>query len=137
MLKRMNAPVNAPPRLLPVVSHAIEVYKLWQSQENNFPKHLKYTLREKIDLLFLNLLEDLFIAGYQRKDEKLPTILSALVKVDLLKFFLRLSWELRNLDNKSYLNISEKIEELGRMVGGWKKGLETKLPRLESEGELG
>lgn len=87
---------------------------------------MRYTLAEKIDITFLNILEYLFIAGYQNKNEKLPTIRLALRKSDLLKFFLRISWELHGLDNKKYILISEKVEELGRMVGGWKKGLETK-----------
>lgn len=66
------------------------------------------------------------MATYQNKTDKLPTIVYALKKTDLLKFFLRITWELQGLDNKKYLLISEKVEEFGRMLGGWKKGLETK-----------
>jgi hypothetical protein len=61
----------------------------------------------------------------QSKEQKLPTIEAAVRKTDMLKFFLRIAWELRALDNKKYALISEKTDELGRMVGGWKKGLET------------
>jgi hypothetical protein len=39
---------------------------------------------------------------------------------------LRISWEIKAIDNKKYLVISEHVQELGRMVGGWKKGLLTK-----------
>lgn len=105
-------------------------YKLWHGYQNDFPKNLRYTLGEKIDILFISILEYLFVAGYQSKNEKLPTILIAVRKTDLLKFFLQVSWELKALDNKKYIVISEKVSELGRMIGGWKKGLETKTPSI-------
>jgi len=28
-------------------------------------------------------------------------------------------WETKSLDNNKYLIISEKIDEIGRMLGGW------------------
>jgi len=28
-------------------------------------------------------------------------------------------WETKSLDNKKYLILSEKIDEMGRMLGGW------------------
>ena len=74
------------------------------------------------------------MASYQSKSDKLPTILVAVRKTDLLKFFLRIAWELRALDDKKYVLISEKTDELGRMIGGWKKGLESKTP-AHSAGE--
>jgi len=121
---------------LPVINHALSVYKIWHSYRNDFPKSLRYTLGNKIDATFINILEYLFVASYQSKAEKLPTIILALKKSDLLKFFLRVSWELHALDNKKYIVISEKTSELGRMIGGWKKGLESKLPQHNVRGEL-
>ncbi|MBI5139751.1 four helix bundle protein [Candidatus Nomurabacteria bacterium] len=113
---------------MPIINHTLSVYKIWHEYKNNFPKNLRYTLVDKIDSIFINLLEYLFVATYQNKEEKLPTILLALRKTDLLKFFLRVSWEIHALDNKKYIEISEKLAEVGRMLGGWKKGLESKTP---------
>lgn len=28
-------------------------------------------------------------------------------------------WETQSLDNKKYISLSEKMEELGKMLGGW------------------
>ena len=36
-----------------------------------------------------------------------------------LKLFFLILWETKSLDNKKYLIISEKINEIGRMLGGW------------------
>lgn len=105
---------------------------MWHSYCNDFPKSLRYTLGGKIENIFLSALESLFTAKYQQKNEKLPTILYAMRKIDLLKFFLYMSWDLKALDNKKYATISEKVEEIGRMVGGWKKGLEPKTPPTQN-----
>ncbi len=55
-------------------------------------------------------------------------IVAAIRRIDALKFLLRVAWELRALDDKKYATLSEGVQELGRMVGGWKKGLQTKTP---------
>lgn len=28
-------------------------------------------------------------------------------------------WETKSLDTKKYISLSEKIDEIGRMLGGW------------------
>ncbi len=133
----MNPPsMKAPPRhFLPIIEHCLLVYKLWHEYRNNFPKKSRYTLGDKIDLLFLQTLELLFIASYQPKERKLLTLEMAIKKLDLLKFFLRISWELEVLDNKKFIVLSEKLQEIGRMLGGWRKGLETKTPPKKDGGE--
>ena len=112
--------------VLPVINHAGAVYKTWHQYRSDLPKSARYTLGDKIDTTFIRALEFLYIASYQSKTEKLPTLRSAIRAIDVLKFFLRIAWELHVLDTKKYANVSEEVEELGRMVGGWKKGLESK-----------
>lgn len=73
-------------------------------------------------------MELLWTAGYQGKDEKLPTIALAIRKLDGLKFLLRIAWEMQVLDNAKYASLSEPLFEIGKMLGGWKKGLEPKTP---------
>lgn len=113
---------------MPLIEHTVAVYKLWHTYKNDLPKSARFTLGDKIDTTFIHLLELLFVASYQSKAEKLPTIRAAIRRMDVLKFFLRIAWELNALDTKKYATISEKTDELGRMIGGWKKGLESKTP---------
>lgn len=113
---------------MPVIEHAVAVYKLWHGYRNDFPKSARYTLGDRIDVYFIQILEFLYAASYQSKAEKLPMIVSAVRKIDALKFLLRVAWEVRALDDKKYVALSEGIQELGRMVGGWKKGLQSKTP---------
>jgi len=74
------------------------------------------------------------VATYQNISDKITTLTTALKKIDILKFFLQVAWELKAIDNKKYIEISEKALELGRMVGGWRKDMETKLPTIKSVG---
>ena len=111
-----------------MIEHCVAVYKLWQGYRNDFPKGSRYTLADRIDAIFIQILELLFVASYQNKTEKLPTISGAVRKTDVLKFLFRIAWEVRALDDKKYSILSEKIDEIGRMIGGWKRGLESKTP---------
>ena len=73
-------------------------------------------------------MEFLFIASYMSKEQKLPVLQKANVKLDLLKFFLRIAWELKLFDTNKYTEISKPLDEIGRMLGGWRKGVESKTP---------
>ena len=39
--------------------------------------------------------------------------------MDLLKIFIMLLWETKSLDDKKYIELSEKLDEIGRNLGGW------------------
>ncbi len=101
----------------------MDIYKLWDEFKNHFTKKHKYTLGSKIDQCFLEIIESLLTAGYLSKEQKQPYLKKASIKLDLLKFFLQISWELKVLNNKNYITLSEKLDEVGKMLGGWIKGL--------------
>lgn len=113
---------------LPIIHKLIGGYKLWQEFLPNFPKTSRYSLGAKIDSLFIEMLELIFIACYTKRGQKLSHIENAIIKLDLLKFFLRISWEIKALDNKKYTVLSEQLDEIGRMIGGWAKQLREKFP---------
>ena len=108
---------------LSLIQKLVSVYKLWHEILPNFPKDSRYTLGQKIDSLFLEVIENIIKAGYSDKVEKQIFLKRSSVKLDLLKFFLQISWEIKSLDNKKYINLSEKLDEVGRMLGGWIKSL--------------
>lgn len=99
------------------------IYKLWHEFLPNFPRNSRQTLGQKIDGLFLEVIENIIKAGYSDKAEKEIFLKRASIKLDLLKFFLQVAWETRALDNKKYINLSEKLLEVGKMLGGWIKSI--------------
>ena len=114
--------------LLPILQRFIAAYKLWYHYRNSIPKQSRFTLGTKVDTLFLDALEILFTAGYLGKHEKLPLLHKANSKLDVLKFFLQIGWELKVLDTKKYAELSHALNEVGKMLGGWRRGLESKTP---------
>lgn len=108
---------------LNILQKLVSVYKLWHEFLAKFPKHSKHTLGAKIDFLFLETIEYIAKANYADKVEKLICLKRASVKLDLLKFFLQVSWEIKSLDNKKYVSLSEKLSEIGKMLGGWIKSI--------------
>jgi len=103
----------------------MQVYKLWDEFRNHFNKKFKYTLVAKIDQYFLEIIELFFVASYLGKEQKQTYLQKACIKLDLLKFFLQIAWEIKSLDNKKYIVLSEKLDEIGRMIGGWNRQLST------------
>ena len=106
-----------------LIQKLVSIYKLWHEILPNFSKDSRYTLGQKIDSLFLEVTENIIKAGYSDKVEKQIFLKRASVKLDLLKFFLQIAWEIKSLDNKKYINLSEKLNEVGKMLGGWIKSL--------------
>ena len=109
-----------------IIQKFVETYKLWDEFKNHFPKKSRYTLGAKIDTLFIDTIELLFIASYLGKEQKLPYLQKAGGKLDLLKFFLQIAWELKAIDNNKYIILSRQLDEIGKMIGGWIRGIQNK-----------
>jgi len=99
----------------------------------HFPKTSRYTLGSKIDFLFVEIVELSVTASYLNRNRKFPYVQKAVLKLDLLKFFLQVSWEIKALDNKKFIVLSEKLDEIGKMLGGWLKQLMRENPATGGE----
>ncbi len=108
---------------------AKEAYRAWHSSIANLKRVDRYTIGAKVDDIFLSLLELIFRGCFAYdKFEKLSLVSQAIAKADLLKFFLQLSWEHKVIDHKNYGALILLLDEVGRMLGGWKKNLGDKTP---------
>ncbi|NQV88119.1 MAG: four helix bundle protein [Parcubacteria group bacterium] len=100
---------------------------MWHSSIVNLKRIDRYTLGAQIDTIFLSLLELIFRGCFAYdKFEKLSIVSQAIAKSDLLKFFLQIGWEHRIIDHKSYGTLILLLDEVGRMLGGWKKNIADK-----------
>ncbi len=70
-------------------------------------------------MLFIEAIESISVASFLRKENKLPYVQQAIRKIDTLKILLMVLWEVKSLDNKKYITISENIHIVGKMLGGW------------------
>lgn len=111
-----------------MITKLVAAYKLWHEFASNIPKGIRYSLGDKIDRSFVETLEIIYTASYLDRNRKLVYLEKAIGKFDTLKFLLQVLWEIRKINNDKYVILSEQLNEVGRMLGGWKKGLESKTP---------
>jgi len=77
-------------------------------------------------MLFTDLIELLLLTGYAGSEQKSAFIVRVVSKLDLLKFFMQVAWEVKCLDHKKYAVYADRLNEIGRMIGGWKNFLQKK-----------
>ena len=121
---------STPPPTAPIVLvKAKEAYQAWHKHLLSVNRVDRYTIGARIDETFLSLLELLFRAVFAYdKFEKLSLVSQAIGKGDLLRFFLQIGWEQKAIDLKCYGSMIILLDEVGRMLGGWKKDLQEKTP---------
>ncbi len=110
---------------IPIFQKIYDFYKLLYQYLKLFPKKDRYSLGQKLDNLTLELFELIIMAGTLTQERKLPVIENGIVSLDLLKILIRLAKDIRALDNKKYLLLESSLQEIGRMLGGWRKSLKT------------
>lgn len=59
------------------------------------------------------------MASFLSPQEKHPYVRLSIRKLDTLKILLMVLWETKSIDDKKYIVLSVKIDEVGRMLGGW------------------
>jgi len=69
--------------------------------------------------LFIETVEAVAGAAFSPRERKLHFVSLAIRKLDTLKVLLMLLWETRSLRDKKYIVLSTKIDEVGKMLGGW------------------
>jgi len=89
----------------------------------HIPKGGRHTIGARIENKFLDLLELSYLAYYTEREKKAEKILQCILILDTLKFFIQVTWEGKLISNKQYEDVAVKLEEIGKMLGGWKKSL--------------
>ena len=104
---------------MPLLQKVKGVYLIWYGYYQILPKPHRYSLGQRIDTLFIEIIEAISIASFLSREEKHPYVRLAIRKVDTLKVLLMVLWETQSINNKKYIALSIPIEEIGKMLGGW------------------
>jgi hypothetical protein len=87
-------------------------------------KGTRYTLGARIENKFLDLLELSYAAYFSDKEKKTQKITDCILITDTLKFLISIAWEGKLISNKQCEDVALKLEEIGKMLGGWRKSLD-------------
>jgi hypothetical protein len=104
---------------VPVLSKSYELYKLFHEYRKVVPKQDRFTIYERAENVILGTIELLLEASYGDKTRKVVTLERASVKLNVLRFLIRLMKETKTFDPKKYVALQEIVDEIGRMLGGW------------------
>jgi len=86
---------------------------------NKFPKSQRFILGQHIENTILKILEGIIEANQERN--KLPYLKQVSIDLDKLRILIRLSKDFRFLSIRQYEFVANKVNEIGKMLGGWIK----------------
>ncbi len=93
----------------------------------NFPRAHRFTVGERLTGSGLDLLTTLVEAAYAREKDDL--LQQAARKINSTRYLLRLAKDLRLMSVDAYGFSAEKLDEIGRMAGGWRKASPAARPQ--------
>lgn len=88
----------------------------------------RFGIGDRVDGLWLDLLDALRKASYANASDKVSVLDEAIRRIDAVRFFLQIAWESKLMAESHFIALGKDIEEIGRMTGGWKKGLLARNP---------
>lgn len=120
-----------------ILNRVKDGYLIWMSIVPHIPKGVRYTIGSRIENKFLDLLEvsytAYFIASRSRlassvsgieKEKKSAKIGECIFILDILKFLVTIIWETKNISNKQYEEVATKLDEIGKILWGWKRSID-------------
>jgi hypothetical protein len=99
--------------------HDLLVYVI--PQINKFPRDQRFVLGDRIENELLDVQESCLRAYYSR--DKRGHLLEANLRLEVARHLVRLAHALRLFSNHTYGVLAEKMDEVGRMIGGWLKSI--------------
>jgi hypothetical protein len=95
-------------------------FLLWMIPKlDQFPRSQKFILGDRIETLMLDILQLLIEAAYSK--HKQPMLKSANLKLENLRYLIRLSKDLKLINIKGYEFSARSLDDIGRSIGGWLK----------------
>lgn len=89
-----------------------------------FPRDQKFLLADRMQTLAHDILDDLITAYYSGlSQEKIERLRLANIKLERLRYCIRLSHDLKLISNEKYGKLSERVNVIGGTLGNWTKSL--------------
>jgi hypothetical protein len=120
----MNTPANRPP----IYALLVDLIGWTFDRTASLPKSQRFTFGQRVDLLSLDCLELVIEAIYAAPDAK-PALLRRLnLNLEKLRVFWRLICDRGWISQQQLLFVSEALDQIGRMTGGWLRQLQSRPP---------
>ena len=104
-------------RTLPVFEKAYDLALWLLPHVQRFPRNHRFVLGERIERDLYDL-HDLLVEARYSRDAR-PALRQINLALERTRIRMRLCKDLQLLSSKRYRHVSERIDEIGRMCGGW------------------
>jgi hypothetical protein len=106
---------------IPILKKSYELYQVFHDYRKLVLKSDRFTIFERSEDVIIDVIELFLEAGYSKNTSvnKFVILEKASVKLNTLRFLIRLMKDTKSLDTKKYIILQEMIDEIGRMLGGW------------------
>ena len=108
---------------IPILKKSYDLYRAFSGYRKLVPKQDRFAVYDRCEGAILDMVECILEAGYCKSGDKTALLERASVKLNLLRFFVRLMRDTRAIDTKKYTALQTPIDEIGRMLGGWIRSL--------------
>ena len=88
---------------------------------NAIDKKDRFTIGVKCENITLDILERLYDANAKYGQDRLSALQAVDVKLKVLQALVKALFDIKSIDNKKFLQLSEQLIEVGKMLGGWIK----------------
>lgn len=87
----------------------------------NFTKEYKYTVGESLKKETIELITLIYRAN--SRTDKEATIQEAREKIEVIRLFIRLMKDLRQISVKRFVQVNLKVENVSKQLSGWQKSI--------------
>ena len=111
--------------MLPIINKTYEAYKAIVDINSHLEKRWRYSLGQSLENSILTLLQELVMAKNAPKPLKSSYLIKASSHLEISILKLRLFLELKIANETKIFQTQSKLAEIGKMLGGWMKSLNT------------
>jgi hypothetical protein len=104
-----------------IIHKTYNFYLSLYSTINALPKKDRFTIGAKCENTSLNILEMLYEANSKYGQNRLAILQSVDTKLKILQALIKALFDIKAIDDKKFLRLSESLIEIGKMLGGWIK----------------
>jgi hypothetical protein len=104
-------------------------FLLWLVRHTQrFPKNLRHTYTHKLEATALEFQEAILMGNAERGEGRSRWLIRADGRLVCLRALLRLAYALELLGGNQVKHAAERVDELGRLLGAWRKGTDRTAP---------
>ena len=111
---------------LPIFTESYGLYKMIYNFRILVPRLDRYGLWLRTENTTLDFIELIIQAEAQYELEKLHTLNNASVKLNLLRFLVRIACDVKAINIEKYNLLQQQINSVGQMLGAWIKSIKNK-----------